>query len=422
MANQAIAVFGLGFVGLTTALGFCAKTNCKVYGLEQLDEKLVELQNNKVFFEEPKLQDALVTHNQKNFFPEKVSVDILRECSIFFLCVGTPCDMEGKADLSDVKKSVIQILSAKTEKKTPFTIVIKSTVPPGTVSDVVAPLCEKEGFSIGKDIVLCSNPEFLREGKAWNDFICPDRIVIGTHGEGSIDNLMSLYENFSSPVINVNSTTAEFIKYSSNTLLATLISFSNELSMIADKIGDIDVTEAFRTLHMDKRWCIDNQPVNMTTYAFPGCGFGGYCLPKDTQAMIARARESNCEATILKAVLTQNRVIKESTARKIIDLANGRDVGILGLSFNAGSDDVRNSPAEEIISILVDAGLSLYVYDPISMENFKKNYDYPLVYCESGADLIGKTKVVAILTAWQEFKTYDYDGVELIDGRYLLNT
>lgn len=428
MDKTVIGVLGLGFVGLTTALGLCEKTNCTVVGFEKNEEKLNALERGCLFFEEPGLENALHKHYGSQFLLGSDSLPTekktLKDCSLFFICVGTPCDDAGNADLTYLKNAVVDILNAKSSQKqeVPFTIAIKSTVPPSTVSEHIAPLCSQHGFQLGEDVFLCSNPEFLREGKAWDDFIHPDRIVIGEFQEGDGAALRDVYLNFNCPIVIINANTAEFIKYSSNTLLATLISFSNELAMIGDSIGDIDIAQAFHTLHMDKRWHVDGQVAAMSSYAYPGCGFGGYCLPKDTQAMIGRAEHSGYNASLLRVVLEKNREVKQLTAKKIIEKANGGAVGILGLSFNVGSDDVRNSPSAEIIQLLLDEGLSIFAYDPISMENFKNVYHFPITYCENGPDVLKCTAVVAILTAWPEFARYDYSKNDVIDGRYLLST
>ncbi len=409
---------GLGFVGLTTALGFCEKTNSKVYGIEKDSKRREALKANEIPFFEPGLLEALLKYNKKNFIITDVSFEAISASNIIFICVGTPCDDNGKADLSYLKNAVIEILDSKKDSA-PFTIVIKSTVPPKTTSDFVASICDEKGFKVGVDVKLCSNPEFLREGKSWEDFVNPDRIVIGGVCENCADDLIETYKPFNAPVILVSANTAEFIKYSSNTLLATMISFSNELSMIADSIGDIDIKKAFDTLHMDKRW--GSPAVNMASYVYPGCGFGGYCLPKDTQALIGCAENNGYNSKLLKEVLQTNSLISSHIADKIIAAATNKKVGIFGLSFKAESDDVRNTPTKIIIEKLIACGIEVFAYDPMANAAFNNEHNLDIIYCETADELLSKVDTVAILTGWKEFKGYDFTGKIVIDGRYLLD-
>ena len=174
-----------------------------------------------------------------------------------------------------------------------FTIVIKSTVPPSTTKEKIKSILINLGIKVGEEIGLSNNPEFLREGYAWEDFIKPDRVVIGTEDDKSATILEKLYKPFNAPIINVSLNTAEYIKYLSNTLLSTMISYSNEMAILADYIGGIDIKEAFKTLHMDKRW--SGNPAGMSSYVFPGAGFGGYCLPKDTFALYAKGKKKDMQ-------------------------------------------------------------------------------------------------------------------------------
>ena len=193
---------------------------------------------------------------------------------------------------------------------------------------------------------VANNPEFLREGHCWDDFIGADRIVLGCNDECSKEMLIRLYEPMNIPIFPVSHSTGEFIKYLSNTLLATLISYSNEMAEVADTIGGIDIADAFHILHMDKRW----NECNMTSYVYPGCGYDGYCLPKDTCALLAQAQAKGCEAKILKEVIDTNDHRPVTIARQIAKgLSTDQTIGILGLSFKPLSDDVRDTGAYKII-------------------------------------------------------------------------
>jgi UDPglucose 6-dehydrogenase len=275
---------------------------------------------------------------------------------------------------------------------------------------------------VGETVGLTVNPEFLREGFAWNDFINPDRIVIGVSDDKSRDLLGKVYRSFDAPICFVSLNTAAFIKYLSNTLLSTLISFSNEMSMVADAIGDIDIKDAFKILHMDKRW--SGSPANMTSYVYPGCGFGGYCLPKDTQAFYSKSKESGYTPEIIGNVIKTNSKIREFISDKVAKLSSADSkIGILGLAFKPGSDDVRDTPAKYIIDGLLNRNRkNIYAYDPMAAELFKSNYSYDITYCKTLAGLVENCDVLVLLTAWKEFIDNKslFSGKTVIDARYVL--
>lgn len=247
-----ITVFGLGFVGLTTALGF-AHFDKLVYGIDTDEERVALLKNNELPFLETNMDIALAKYNNHNFIiTDDISIAV-KNSEFIFYCVGTPYGENGDADLRylfTALESTIKYL----DKEKPKTLVIKSTIPPSTTKQKIIPFIEQHGLIVGKDVFVANNPEFLREGYCWEDFVHADRIVIGTEYEDAAKGLLKLYEPFEVPVLTVSSNTGEFIKYLSNTLLATLISYSNEMADVADHIGDIEVAKAFRVLHMDKRW------------------------------------------------------------------------------------------------------------------------------------------------------------------------
>jgi UDPglucose 6-dehydrogenase len=415
-----ICVLGLGFVGLTTATGFSEK-GFKVYGYEIDEKKLKNLQNGEIPFYEKGLADAFNKNLNKNLILTNSLEKVLKNSKIIFLCVGTPSDDEGVADLKYIYfalDSILKIVS-KDDKKV---IIIKSTIPPSTTERVITPFIENRKFKVDKDIYLINNPEFLREGHAWNDFINPDRIVVGTNSEYPKKILNEIYEKFNVPIHFVSLNTGEFIKYLSNTFLSTLISFSNEMSMIADNIGGINIKDAFNIFHEDKRWF--GNPAPMTTYVFPGCGFGGYCLPKDTQALISKASEFNHNAKILKNVINVNNKIKNHWIEKITkNLDKDELISILGLSFKPNSDDIRDSPARNIINLLLDNGYkNIIAYDPMANEIFEKTYKLDIKYVSSMEKAVKKSNNVLIVTAWDEFKEKEkfLENKTIFDLRYLL--
>ena len=416
-----IAVLGLGFVGLTTALGFAEK-GFRVRGFDVDKAKTDSISSGKIPFFEADMQDVLDRRLNHGFTVSETLEDAVSDSDVVFLCVGTPSDENGKADLTYLLTAVGDILKC-VRKGSKKIIVIKSTVPPSTTRDHVIPFIESKGFKIGEDVIVANNPEFLREGYAWKDFIEPDRIVIGTRDEYAKKVLGEIYAPFNVPVHYVSPNTGEFIKYLSNTLLSTLISYSNEMSMIAATIGDIDTREAFRILHEDKRWGEDKTCM-MASYAFPGCGFGGYCLPKDTQAMAYKAGEFGFNARILKDVLAVNAGIKPFWIEKITEnLPETATIGVLGLSFKPHSDDIRQTPAKAVLEQLLAKGYgNIVVYDPIANDLFDKTYKLPLTYKNSVKEVADCADVVIIVTAWPEFKEQAclLKGKKVFDLRYFL--
>lgn len=411
-----VTVFGLGFVGLTTALGF-AHLGYKVYGADVDDARKKILRGGKLPFLEPHMDEILTAHLDKNFFVTDDVKAAVADSEIIFYCVGTPYGTDGSADLSYLFAAVDTTIDAVADEK--FRVLVtKSTIPPSTTAEKIIPYVQKKCGE--KNFAVANNPEFLREGHCWEDFIGADRIVIGTDDERARKILTELYAPMNVPIKCVTPSTGEFIKYLSNTLLATLISYSNEMSQIADTIGGIDVAEAFKILHMDKRW----GNCSMTSYVYPGCGYGGYCLPKDTNALLAQSRVKGFEPPILKNVIATNDARPATIARRIVEgLDASAVVGILGLSFKPLSDDVRDTPAARIIREIFAAGYkNVVAYDPAANDEFAKHYpDLPIKIFDAAEKVYDAADVMAIVTAWDEFKKIPALGnKKIIDCRYML--
>jgi UDPglucose 6-dehydrogenase len=415
-----VAVIGLGFVGLTTALGF-ARKGFVVRGFDAAERITQSLRAGKLLFHEPNLPEQLHALAGKQFFIGDNLAETVADADVIFFCVGTPQSRSGAADVSYLQRAINETLKTLPAKRRPV-LVIKSTVPPGTTARDIVPLFAKAGWKIGRDIGLANNPEFLREGVAWEDFIQPDRVVIGAGDDLSFDAVAKLYEPFHTQVCRVTPSTAEFIKSVSNALLATLVSFANETSMVADAIGDIDVKAAFQTLHLDRRW--SGTPAKMTSYLFPGCGFGGYCLPKDIAALKYSARTAGVKADVLHGVIAANAAIAKHFVEKIVRATKaGTRIGILGLSFKPGSDDVRETPAARIIELLLKSGRkNLVAFDPMSNESYRRIYQHPIEYAGSLAEIVKQSQAIVVLTAWPEFRAAkkSFAGRPVFDGRYFL--
>lgn len=416
-----ISIIGLGFVGLTTGLGF-AKKGFRTFGFDIDQERLNSLRNFKVPFYEPHLKEVLEETLNETFFLDTPFEEAVKNSEAVFICVGTPEREDGAADLVYLLAAIDQVLRVETTR---FQVLVtKSTVPPSTVTREVIPYVrEKLGSVEGRRVGFASNPEFLREGYCWEDFINPDRVVIGVEDEESKAVLDKIYRPFQAPLHYVNYNTSEYIKYLSNTLLSTMISYSNEMSMIADAIGGIDVRKAFRVLHEDKRWY--GSPAAMKSYVYPGCGYGGYCLPKDTSALVRISEKNGFEPAILKANIDTNKTIKSHLVSRLNGkIAPGEPLGILGLSFKPGSDDVRLSPTRDIIGLLLEKGYSnIYAYDPIANDEFRKHYpDLSIKYAGSLDEIIQKCDHLILLTAWDEFRENSelLKSKNLYDYRYAL--
>lgn len=311
-----VTVFGLGFVGLTTALGF-AHFGDTVYGVDVDEERKARLRAGDLPFCEPDMGAVLKKELGKHFFVTDDAAKAVVESEFIFYCVGTPYGKDGGADLSYLFAAIDTTIAAIHDDKRRV-LVTKSTIPPTTTCEKILPYVQGKG-AVSERLSVADNPEFLREGHCWEDFIHADRIVLGCTDKESEKMLRDLYAPMNLPVFCVSATTAEFIKYLSNTLLATLISYANEMAQVADAFGGIDVAKAFRILHLDGRW----NGGKMASYFYPGCGYGGYCLPKDTNALYAQARTKGYAPAILREVIRTNDERPLVMAKKIVAQLGG---------------------------------------------------------------------------------------------------
>jgi UDPglucose 6-dehydrogenase len=416
-----IGVVGLGFVGLTTALGF-SDHGVSTLGYDINTNRTSQILSGGIPFYEPGLKEALTRNIGHDFRLSKTLPELVENSEIIFVCVGTPQDNNGRANLSNVRLILDEIIESANpdEKKI---VLIKSTVPPSSTLEMQNYADYKLGTYAG-NLCIGSNPEFLREGHAWDDFIHPDRIVVGICPDQKIrDKISKVYDGFDSTLIFTDPSTAEFLKYLSNTLLSTLISFSNEMSIIAKKIGNIDIQEAFKLLHLDKRFSGD--PASIVSYIYPGCGYGGYCLPKDTLAIFKLSQDVGFGPKILKGNLEINEDIMKYLLEDFFrqHYETTIKIGILGLSFKPDSDDVRETPALKCIETLSAKGYNnILVYDPIAMKGFKETYPSAKVeFCDTIQDLLKGVKIVFVVTAWKEFKNTNFGNKIVYDLRYTIS-
>jgi len=425
-----ISIIGLGFVGLTTAVGFAYK-GFKVFGFDIDEEKTEFIRNGKIPFFENGLEKIM----KQVISTEKLEiVDSLEKAvessEICIICVGTP-NINNIPSIESIKNIAKDIGKVLKNSNRFFTICVKSTVPPSTTDQIIRELLESESKKeCYKDFGLVYNPEFLREGFAIEDFLNPDRIVIGANDQKSFTIVKEIYEVFNAPIVRTNLRTAEFIKYSSNYLLSALISFSNELSRISDAIGDIDIKKVFEVLHMDRRIEINDITANIASYIYAGCGFGGSCLPKDTVALSYTSKEYGFSPALLDSVIEVNITQKAYVVEKLSKILSGlenKHIAVLGLAFKPDTDDIRESPAISIINLLLEKGAEIFAYDPKANENFSKvilgiNISKDEYACVTDAD------AVLLLTAWNQFSKLDFTRIRklmrgnvVFDGRLFLD-
>ncbi|ADC66499.1 nucleotide sugar dehydrogenase [Ferroglobus placidus DSM 10642] len=403
-----ISIIGSGYVGLVTGVGFAELGHDVVF--IDVDEQKVEMINScKPPIFEKGLKE-LMEKNRGKFYATNDYAS-LKNTDITFICVGTPSRKDGSIDLKYVESASKEIGKVLRGKEEFHTVVVKSTVIPGTTEEVVKPIIGKEsGKEAFRDFGLAMNPEFLREGNAVEDFFNPDRIVIGVKDERTKKILEKLYEPFNCPKLITDIKTAEMIKYASNAFLATKISFANEIGNICKKLG-IDVYKVFEGVGLDHR-------INPSFFR-AGIGFGGSCFPKDVKALIKKAEELGEDPKLLKAVIEVN----ERQPLKMIELLKkhipnleGKKIGLLGLAFKPDTDDVRESRAIPIVKALLEEGAEIIAYDPKAIENFRKFFPQ-IEYANSAEDVIAKSDAVLIVTEWRDFEELDYSGKIVIDGR-----
>ncbi|WP_074370534.1 UDP-glucose/GDP-mannose dehydrogenase family protein, partial [Methanoculleus chikugoensis] len=362
---------------------------------------------------EPELEDLIRKNRDRISATTDLRVAV-GSTDITFVAVGTPSQEDGAIDLSYILTACEEIGQALKEKEAFHTVIIKSTVFPGTTKEMAGPVLERaSGKMAGKDFGLGSNPEFLREGSAVRDCLSPDRIVIGADDPRTAGILGDLYAPVGAAVLVTPVTTAEMIKYTSNAVLAAKISLANEIGNLCKRLG-VDSREVFTVVGMDGRV----SPAFFRT----GIGFGGSCFPKDVRALVAGARAHGEDLKILRAVLEVN----EEQPKKLLSLLQrhipdlqGKTIGVLGLAFKPDTDDVRESRAIPVVADLLAAGARVVAYDPAAMENFRRVFPQ-VTYAPAPDEVLGADAVL-ILTEWGEFERLDYTGKLVIDGRRIEN-
>jgi len=412
-----ICVVGVGYVGLVTA-GCLAEAGSSVICVDNDSKKIAGLKDGVIPIHEPGLTE-IVKHNEKlgrlHFTTDlKYGLD---NSLIIFLAVGTPSAPDGSADIS----AILSVAGEIGENLNDYRIIAtKSTVPIGTCTKVVNIIKSKTEAQF--DYV--SNPEFLKEGAAVEDFMRPDRIIIGTTNLAVKEKMAQLYNPFmrrSNRILFMDPLSAEMTKYAANTMLATRISFMNEISALCEKVG-ADIEQVRQGIGSDSRIG--------RSFLFPGVGFGGSCFPKDIRALIHTGSEYGVEMTIAKSVQQVNINQQGRFAKRITDFFAGREdrtvLAVWGLSFKAKTDDVRESPAVYCIRKLLDCQMKIRAYDPEAASAAMAALDGKIEICQNGYDALDNADALVIFTDWQEFRNPDFEVIKtklkksvIFDGRNL---
>lgn len=431
-----VSIIGTGYVGLVT--GVCLADKGHTVVCVDVDRRKVEQINRGTApFHEPGLPDLLRKNLGRRFRVTDNLESAVLQTDVTLIAVGTP--FRGRRiDLGYVRKAAHQIGRALAGKQAYHVVVVKSTVVPGTTDGVVLPVLERaSGQRAGPGFGLGMNPEFLSEGEAVSDFMQPDRIVLGGIDQKTLAVMGELYRPFKGvPVLRTATRAAEMIKYTSNALLATLISFSNEIGNLCADVGGIDCEEVMRGVHLSqylspRRPSGERVRAPITAFLRAGCGFGGSCLPKDVKALVARGKEVRCPMSLLTQVIR----INEKQPQRMLHLLrrhfadlNGLPVAVLGLAFKPETDDLRESPAIPIVQSLLAAGARVRVYDPVAMPAARRSRLFEGVsYAATLRKAVATAKAVLVVTAWTEFRDLETLAQSrrrswvVIDGRRVLD-
>ncbi len=408
-----IAVVGSGYVGLVTGACF-SEVGIEVVCTDIDERKIGNLKNGSIPIYVPGLEDMIHRNMKKGRLSFTTSLpEALADCEVLFIAVSTPPDEDGSADLRNVLSVARDCGKYMNEH---LLIVTKSTVPVGTISKVKAAIqheLDKRGEAIEFDVA--SNPEFLKEGAAIDDFLKPDRIVVGIETPRAEEIIKSLYKPFTlngHPVIFMDITSAEMTKYAANAMLATKISFMNDIANFCEIVG-ADINMVRKGIGTDSR--IGSK------FIYPGIGYGGSCFPKDVKALIRTAEEFKYELRVLKSVEAVNKDQKSILFHKIMKYYDGnirgKTVAVWGLSFKPQTDDMREAPSLVIIDKLLEAGAQVKAYDPVAMKEARHHFSDTITYASDQYDTLIDADCLALVTEWPEFKFPNFRIVKKLLNR-----
>ncbi|WP_417383787.1 UDP-glucose dehydrogenase family protein [Gimesia sp.] len=412
-----IAVIGTGYVGLVTGTCFAESGN-HVTCIDIDEKKVQRLNEGEIPIFEPGLEEMVKRNSKARRLLFTTSYDeAIPEAKCIFIAVGTPQQEDGSANLQSIWKVAESLAPLLAEDSI---VIIKSTVPVGT-NRKLAEMLQK---LTGRVVDVASNPEFLKEGAAIDDFSKPDRVVVGVSRPEISDTLHELYKPFlrtENPFLSMELESAEMTKYVANCMLATKISFINEMANLCERVG-ADINQVRRGIGHDQRIGF--------SFLFPGVGYGGSCFPKDVSALISVAKNQQMEPSILNAVdqvnTAQKKVLFEKVNHYFKGELQGKTFAIWGLAFKPKTDDIREAPALVLIDQLLEAGAQLKVHDPVAMDNVKEIYGDQLAYFDHHYDTLQGADALIIVTEWNEFRNADFDYIlhklsnsVIFDGRNL---
>ena len=426
-----ISVMGTGYVGLVS--GTClAERGHQVTCIDIRSEVVQEINAGRPPIHEIGLDNLLRSARDKGMLSATTDAKTaILDSDVTLICVGTPT-VDGRMDMSQIVAAAKEIGSALASKRGYHVVAVKSTVLPGTTEGPVKAAIESHsGKKVGDGWGLCMNPEFLREGRAVEDFRVPDRIVVGATDSMTAEVFLNVYADFTCPKLVTTPRTAEMIKYVSNSLLATMISFSNEIGNMCSAVPGVDARLVWKGVHLDRRLTPINGQVGgaagVTEYLWHGLGFGGSCFPKDVAALRSFGRTVGEQTRMLDAVLDINsdqplRMV--ALLEKVLSRA-GKTVSVLGLSFKPRADDLRESPALPLVAELRKKGAKVLVHDPIAMPHAKKRPEFrDVVFAEDWAEALRKSDACCLVTAWPEYRNIQPTNFQklmtralVIDGR-----
>ncbi|PRY96010.1 UDPglucose 6-dehydrogenase [Marinilabilia salmonicolor] len=399
-----ISIVGTGYVGLVTGTCF-ADTGVNVTCVDIDEKKINNLKKGIVPIYEPGLETMIKNNVEKGRLHFSTNLkESLDQAEVIFIAVGTPPGEDGSADLSYVLAVASEIGRHMTQS---IVVVTKSTVPIGTSKKVRAAVkAELDKRNADIPFYVASNPEFLKEGNAIDDFLKPDRIVVGTDSEDAEKVIRRLYKPFllnNHPILFMDIPSAELTKYAANSMLATKISFMNDIANLCELVG-ADVNMVRKGIGSDSR--IGNK------FIYPGIGYGGSCFPKDVKAIIRTANSYNYPLRLLEAVENVNEDQKKIMAAKVKNYFNndikGKTIALWGLSFKPNTDDMREAPSKVIIKELVEAGAKIKAYDPVAMDEAKKEVEDSITYGQDPYDVLIDADALLLLTEWPEFRIPNY--------------
>ena len=412
-----IGIIGLGFVGLSFGSVLASKGK-NVIGIDVDAEKCKKIRNGVSPFFEPDLERILKIGLKKKLIITD-DFSLIKDCDMIFVAVGTPQKSNGAIELSMIKKAVtsIGIILAKT-KKNPI-VLIKSTVIPGTMQNVILPILEKRsGKKAGKEFGLISNPEFLQESSAIRDTKFPHVIVLGGYQTKFMKKAKSFFSKLhpNVSIVITNHQTAEMIKYANNSFLATKISFINQLSNICQNTPGANIDDIAKTIGMDPRIG--------ALFLNAGPGYGGSCLPKDMKALINFADTIGINPTLLNAVeKTNQKQIQNivSLIEKTLGTLTSKQITVLGTAFKPNTDDIRDSIAIELIKKLMKKKTTITIYDPKAMKNTKDVFGEKIIYARSSTEALNKSQCAILMTHWKQFEKLNNSSIKHMNKKFVID-